>query len=176
MESVVENEVPQRETSDESGEKGTWQFTESVLIDEKRTSILRAIEKANEIKLVKKSRALYWSADRTIGIACTISKRYENKNFLYWYAYHPAWQEFLSKTTKGFFVLGCMDMNMAFAIPLQIIQARLIDLNTTTKNGKTYWHIQIQQMKGNSFRMQVHKSGKHLDLAPYMVNILANLQ
>jgi hypothetical protein len=171
VESVVENESPQEETSEETtGEKGNWQFTETALIDEKRNNILRAVERANDVKLVKKSRALYWSADRSIGIACTISKRYQNKNFLYWYAYHPGWQEFLVKATRGFFVLGGMDLNIAFAIPLHIIQSKLVELNTTTKNGKTYWHIQIQELKGE-FRMQVHKTGKHLDLAPYIVNI-----
>jgi hypothetical protein len=171
VETVVENEShaddsPQTTTA---GEKGTWQFTESALIDEKRSGILRAVEKLNDVKLVKKSRALYWSADRSIGIACTISKRYENKNFLYWYAYHPGWQDFLSKTTQGFFVLGCMNLNIAFVLPLKIIESKLGDLNTTTKDGKTYWHIQIQQVVENEFRMQVHKTGNHLDLAPYIV-------
>jgi len=172
VESAVESEVPQEEESDESNtDKGTWEFTETALIDEKRRNILRAIEKINDVKLVKKSRALYWNSDRSIGIACTISKRYFGKNFLYWYAYHPAWQDFLNKTSKGFFVLGGMDLNAAFAIPVEVIQGKLAELNTTTKNGKTYWHIQIQQTEGGDFRMQCQKTGNHLDLAPHTINI-----
>ena len=172
VESVVENESPQQETStEESGEKGNWEFTESALIDEKRTNILRAIERINDVKLVKKSRALYWTSDRSLGVACTISKRYYGKNFLYWYAYHPGWQDFLSKTNKGYFALGGMDLNVAFSIPLDVIQSKLPELNTTTKNGKTYWHIQIQQPDDGNFRMQCQKTGNHLDLTPFVVNI-----
>jgi hypothetical protein len=172
VENAIESEQPKEENPDaNTGEKGSREFTESALIDDKRTSILRAIEKINEVKLVKKSRALYWSADRSIGIACTISKRYYGKNFLYWYAYHPAWQDFLTKTNKGHFALGGMDLNVAFSIPLDVIQRKLVELNTTTKNGKTYWHIQIQQTEEGKFRMQCQKTGKHLDLTPYTVNI-----
>lgn len=172
VENAIESEIPKDERSDQDkSEKGNWEFTESALIDEKRTNILRAIEKTNDVKLVKKSRALYWSSDRSIGIACTISKRYEGKNFLYWYAYHPAWEDFLAKTNKGYFALGCMDLNVAFSIPVTVMQNKLIELNTTTKNGKTYWHIQIQQSDNDSFRMQCQKTGNHLDLMPYIVNI-----
>jgi hypothetical protein len=172
VENAVDSEQPQEENPNEvTGEKSTWEFTESSLIDEKRTNILRAVEKINDVKLVKKSRALYWTSDRSIGIACTISKRYWGKNFLYWYAYHPAWQDFLSKSEKGFFSLGGMDLNVAFSIPREVIQNKLSELNTTTKNGKTYWHIQIQQTDDGKFRMQCQKTGHHLDLTPYMITI-----
>lgn len=172
VESAVDSEQPQEENPDEAtNEKGSWEFTESALIDGMRTNILRAVEKINDVKLVKKSRALYWSSDRSVGIACTISKRYFGKNFLYWYAYHPAWQEFLAKSDKGFFALGGMDLNVAFAIPLDVIQHKLTELNTTTKNGKTYWHIQIKQTEKGTFQLQCQKTGNHMDLTPYTVNI-----
>lgn len=87
------------------------------------------------------------------------------------YAYHPAWQDFLTRTTNGYFALGGMDLNIAFSIPLDVIQSKLPELNTTTKNGNTYWHIQIQQPDGGDFRMQCQKTGKHLDLAPHVINI-----
>lgn len=172
VENVVENESPQKETSEEpTGERGTWVFTESALIDEKRTNILRTLGELNNVKLVKKSRALYWSSDRSVGIACTISKRYEGLTYHYWYAYHQGWQEFLSKTERGYFVLGCMDLSIAFAIPSSIIESKLDELNTTTRDGKTYWHIQIPPPNGNSYRIQCHKSGDHLDLGPYVINL-----
>jgi hypothetical protein len=171
VESVLESEKPKQEISEKTaGEKGTWEFTDATLIDEKRTNILRALEKLNKIKLVKKSRALYWNSDRSVGVACTISKRYEGKAFLYWYAFHPSWEEFLTKTVNGYFVLGCMDMDVAFSIPLEIIQNKLVELNTTTKDGKTYWHIQVSQPRDNKFFLQCQKSGNHLDLMPYLVN------
>ena len=172
VENAVESEVPQEERPDASpADKSTWEFTESALIDEKRINILRAIEKITDVKLVKKSRALYWSSDRSVGIACTISKRYYGKNFLYWYAYHPGWQDFLTKTNDGYFTLGGMDLNIAFTIPRDVIESKLSELNTTTKNGKTYWHIQIQETDGGIFSLQCQKTGNHLDLTPYIINI-----
>lgn len=172
VENAIDIELPQEEDPDTTtGDKGTWEFTESALIDEKRTKILRAIEKINDVKLVKKSRALYWSSDRSIGVACTISKRYWGKSFHYWYAYHPAWQDFLGNSGKGYFALGGMDLDVAFAIPLKIIQSKLPELNTTTKNEKTYWHIQILRTDQGDFRMQCQKSGDHLDLMPYTINV-----
>lgn len=171
VENAVESELPHDGNPDEeTGDKGTWEFTETALIDEMRSKILGAIERINEAKLIKKSRALYWTNDRALGIACTISKRYIEKNFLYWYAYHPGWQDFLAKNENGYFALGGMDLNIAFAIPRDVIENKLPELNTTTKNGKTYWHIQIQEADG-SFRLQCQKTGQHLDLTRYIINI-----
>ena len=47
-----------------------------------------------------------------------MSKRYAGKNQApYWYADHPQWDTFLGEADRGFFVLGCMDLEMAFAVP-----------------------------------------------------------
>ena len=172
VESVVENvaTAPQEESVDKTNrEKGVWDFTETALIDEKRTRILQKMQEVENVKLVKKSRALYRSPDLSVGIACTISKRYTGKSFRYWYAYHRPWQSFLLKCTNGYFVLGCMDLEFAFAIPATVIESRLPELNTTTKDGKTYWHIQIIQSNAEAYSLQCHKTGNHMDLTPYIV-------
>lgn len=170
VENLIESETPHDEAQENvADEKGTWVFTETAIIDEKRTNILRTLGEINKTKLVKKSRALYWSADRSVGIACTISKKYERKAFDYWYAYHPHWDEFLSKTEKSYFVLGCVDIDIAFAIPHQIIKTKLPELNTTTKNGKTYWHIQIPKTPENQYYLNCQKTGEHVDLSPFIV-------
>src|SRR6202035_4557049 len=69
--------------------KGTWEFTDSKLLQAKREEIVSAASKKIGEKLIRKSASLYWSSDHFVRIACTISKRYTAKGpYKYWYAYH----------------------------------------------------------------------------------------
>ena len=59
-----------------------------------RSRVLVAIATKHGAQLVAHKRALYWSADRSLRVACSVSKYYE-RNGYYWYAYHPAWDQVL---------------------------------------------------------------------------------
>src|SRR5206468_1492303 len=109
-----------------------------------------------------KSRALFWNAEHETRIACSISKRYP-KSYLYWYAYHPEWNQFLQEAKEAYFVLGCMDLDIAFAIPLKVIAAHLDSLNTTTTSKKTYWHIHIIEDDDEKFAIPL-RNGKPLSI------------
>jgi hypothetical protein len=110
-----EEGIPAVEAENES--KGVWQFTDSGLLQAKREQIIAGVEKAFQTKLIKRSRALYWDASHAMCVATTISKRYTRRpSHPYWYAYHPQWDEFLQEGTQSFLVLGCMDLNFAFAM------------------------------------------------------------
>lgn len=131
--------------------KGTWHFTDAQLLQAKREDVIAALGRRETASLVRKSRALYWNAQRDVRAACSMSKRYAGKNQApYWYAYHPQWDTFLSEADHGFFVLGCMDLEMAFAVPHAVVKPLLPSLNTTTnKTGTTYWHVHlIEQPQG----------------------------
>jgi hypothetical protein len=112
------------------------------VIEALRQRIIIALIKQEGIPLIKKSQALYWSPDdnRDLRAACTISKHYERTED-YWYAYHPDWDKFLKEARKGYYVLGCVDLNTAFVVPREWIQARLSDLYISTKGKNSYWHI-----------------------------------
>ena len=90
---------------------------------------------------VKKSRALYWTADKAARAAITISKEYASGNF--WYAYHEDWDEFLSEGAVGLFVLGCVGRSEAFAVPFDWIHKRTGLLNVTEREGKNHFHIHL---------------------------------
>jgi hypothetical protein len=64
---------------------------------------------------VKESRALYWSADKLLRAAVTVSKHYGESG--YWYAYHDTWDKFLSEGKQGLYVLGCVGRDEALVIP-----------------------------------------------------------
>lgn len=126
-----------------------WEFTDSAILDKKRSDIIDALSQKIGAKLMRKSRALYWDASHEKRLACSISKRY-TRGAAYWYAYHPQWDEFLGEAKSGFFVLGCMDLSCAFAILLDVVRKHLDALNTTTTNkGRTYWHIHLIENDGD---------------------------
>ena len=118
----------------------TQQHTPSEIISAVRAKVVAALSESYA-PLVKKSRALYWSLDKSIRVAITISKRYEGGD--YWYAYHPDWDTFLSQANKGFFVLGCVDRDEAFVIPFEWIHSRLAAFYTTERDDRMYWHISL---------------------------------
>jgi hypothetical protein len=144
-----------------------WEFTDFAVLDKKRSIIIEAMDQKIGAKLIKKSRALFWDASHEARVACSISKRYP-KSYLYWYAYHPEWNSFLQEGQQSYFVLGCMDLEFAFAIPLKVIAAILAELNTTTTSKKTYWHVHIVEVNDGGFAIPLH-GGKQLELDQFKV-------
>jgi hypothetical protein len=144
--------------AEEGSAKGTWEFTDSTLLQSKRESIIAAIGREKGIPLIRKSRALFWSADHKVRAACSVSKRYVKRgSYPYWYAYHPQWDEFLGHADRSFFALGCMDLDIAFAIPHRELAPRLGALNTTTKDdGTQYWHIHLINKGDGSYALLLH--------------------
>jgi len=167
-EAVIPNEG---RVLDQSGEKKyEFEFTEAQLLESKRQRILSTLEKLKSLKVVKKSPAQYWTADRSFRVVCTISKRYKNRQFPYWYSYHEKWDEFLDKGSEGYFVLGCIDLSRAFAIPILEMHRICPDLRrTTTKPNDPYWHIDIAESEGVVYSLVTSHRGNTLDLTPYQV-------
>ena len=153
VESVAEGVSPEEEeeadTQKNEGEdiKSTWQFTDSSILQAKRDQIVAALSHQHGSSVIKKSRAFYWSSGHLIRAACTISKRYTRKGGLhYWYAYHTQWDDFLREASHGYLVLGCMDRNDAFAIPVDVFRPLMETLNiTSNEDGTHYWHIQLTE-------------------------------
>ena len=172
VEAALDTENPTEVQRTEGGERtGSWEFTDREVIDSLRERILKKIERTHDIKLIKKSRALYSTSDRRVGVACTISKFYEDSSVKYWYAHHTPWQEFLENAQLGFLALGCINLSTAFIIPSDLMRENLSYLNTTTRNGKTYWHIHIQQKPEGGYRMLTPGAESHMNLDPFVLHV-----
>lgn len=147
-----------------SANEGTakQQHTSPEIIASIRANIIAALS-AKYSPLVKKSRALYWSADKSMRVVVTVSKRYGESG--YWYAYHLPWDEFLSEGQPGLYVLGCVDRNEAFAIPYEWIHARVESLNVTEgEDGKLkHWHILVDPTDNGQLVLRL-KNGKNESL------------
>ncbi|SHJ77536.1 hypothetical protein SAMN02745911_3286 [Aureimonas altamirensis DSM 21988] len=169
----TENYIPEAGTNPERSEsKDNWEFTDRELLQAKRDTVITALGQREGASLVRKSRALYWNAAHSIRAACAMSKRYTGRNQApYWYAFHPQWDEFLEKVERAYFVLGCMDLDCAFAIPHAELKTLLPSLHTTKReNGTHYWHIHLIG-EGDDLTMVVPKREGNLDLSPFRVSL-----
>jgi hypothetical protein len=169
---IVEAAIEKIETPESPTETvpSGWQFTDAAVLDNKRNEIIDAMSRKVGSKLIKKSRATYWDADHAVRVACSISKRYTRGAYSYWYAYHPKWDTFLGEAKTAYFVLGCMDLPHAFAIPLDVMRRQLEILNTTTTDKNyTYWHVHlIDTPQGVAL---VLPTAGHLSLDEYRVQL-----
>jgi hypothetical protein len=165
-----EDEPPQPDASAEK-EKSEWNFTDSALLQGKREEIVIALSKREDTPLIRKSRALYWNPNHDVRAAFTVSKRYAKKGGpAYWYAYHPQWRDFLGEVDRGYLVLGCMDRNEAFAVPVGQFHPLLAALNTTEKeDGSFYWHLHLFEDQFGKVSLTLSKQRKSLPLLPFVL-------
>jgi hypothetical protein len=173
---VAQDTSDQPEEDEQSGplEKGKsgWEFTDIGLLDSKRAKIIDAMSTKMATKLIRRSRALFWDTTHDVRVVCSISKRYMKRSSEpYWYAYHPQWDEFLREGIESFFVLGCMDLDFAFAIPRKTIHENLGGLHTTTTERSTYWHVHIGESEDNQYVLLLPKLSSHLALTDFRVQL-----
>jgi hypothetical protein len=155
------------ETGDEvEGRGSSWQFTPAEELDAKRDALLARFYSSHNASRRRITRSKYLDDSKNIRVTCTISKRYQRDYQPYWYAFHPAWLEFLEQGSEGYLILGCMDRIDGFALPLDVVRSKLQCLNTTEAEGKHYWHISLQ-IDGDDVFLNMSKTGERLSLSPY---------
>lgn len=174
VETVTEAEefgglAPSNTTADLSTETTkAWEFTDAALLQEKRNLIIDALSRYEKVNLIKRTRALYWDASHMVRVACTISKRYTKRGgYPYWYAHHPAWEDFLAEGERAFLALGCMDLAVAFVVPWDTLHSILDGLNTTRREDNFYWHIHLAEFEPGELAILIPKRGTVLRLGQY---------
>lgn len=173
IDEASETESEDKDENVETGEKkSTWVFTDAKVLDSLRKRIIESFGNLKGNQLIKKTRATYWSTDRKFRAVCSISKRYEREGQRYWYAYHPKWDDFLKDADDSYLILGCVDMERAFAIPRDELLPNLSFLNMTEKpEGKSYWHLSIAEPEDGSYQLVLPKKNSSFDLNAYLVDI-----
>lgn len=137
----------------------------TLMLLKKRKAIIAAMSSRLGDSLVQTSLAMYQNSDGEKRVACTISKRYESRT-PYWYAYHPRWDDFLRDGAEGYFVLGCIDLNIAFSIPRLVINKIIFDLHVSKTKKSQYWHVHIgEPAEGEYVLIIPHKN--NVSLKPY---------
>jgi hypothetical protein len=170
---TVEPEFVEEEDEGSAKRKGVWRFTEAAQLRAKREDAVAALSAREAVVLRAETVAKYGSADGLVRAVVAVSKRYVDRGaILYWYAYHPEWDAFLADGKKGFFLLGCMDRNKAYAVPRSVIEPHLSEVNTTVRarTGKLHWHIQLVE-RGGELAMLLPKRDDALSIEPYAIDL-----
>ncbi|RYG99936.1 MAG: hypothetical protein EON58_02055 [Alphaproteobacteria bacterium] len=150
----------------EDKQTGVWVFTPSEVLDAKRKDLLKRFFITHGEAYSRITRAQYLAESTNVRAVCSISKRYDRDYQPYWYAFHPAWLEFLEGGSSGFLVLGCMDRDEGYALPVKMLQGLVEKLNRTEKSDRFYWHIALLIEDGKVF-LNMSKTGEKLDLTPF---------
>lgn len=147
------------------------QHTPPQTMDALRRRIISSLAERDGISLIAHKRAQFWTPDHDVRAACTVSKRYEgNEN--YWYAYHPQWDDFLSAANIGYFILGCLDKEIAYVLPHAEIARHLSDLNTTTtSDGRTYWHIKLEDDDKAGMSLILQGDGRRKPVSEFVLSL-----
>ena len=146
------------------------QHTAPRTLDSLRNRIISALADRDGISLIAHKRAQFWTPDHDGRVICTISKRYDGATN-YWYAYHPQWDEFLRAGSFGYFVLGCVDKKVAYVLPHAEISGQLPELNTTSRNGRTYWHIHLEDGQEEGMSLILRGDGKRRSIAAFELRL-----
>lgn len=166
-EKIVESDAG-LDGGDNAGEKvsGAWQFTPAGELESKRSELLQRFYGARGLTFRRVTRGKYLDDAKNVRVTCTISKRYERDYQPYWYAFHPAWMEFLIEGSEGFLLLGCMDRHEGYALPAEFVRSKLDSLNKTEKADRYYWHLALQ-LEGGQLLLNMTKTGERISIEPF---------
>lgn len=154
-----------------NGSEGQTRTTSEAL-SVMRRRIVSALQVKLGVPLVQRRRAFFESSDGADRVCVSISKRYEREYQPYWYAYHPAWNDFIGSAKNGYFVLGCMDRNEAFALPKPTLDTFLPKLNQTVReDGTAYWHVVITTLESGELALYSSKTGDKIPLKPFAITL-----
>lgn len=146
--------------------KNTGSFPKPVDFHEACISRFGAKER---IALVRQSRSMYVSPDQSIGIVCAVSKQHTQRGGMFWFAFHPHQDSFLTNIKHGYLVLGCGSPERILAIPYQKLKPLLGDLWTTERdNGARYWHIRLCQ-QDDKLLLDRKKGKGRVDVTSYLL-------
>ena len=130
-EEIEESEIEQQE-AEETGE--TFDHTTKYHPVNFHEGCVERIQKHLQTPLIKKSRSSYTTADNTIGIICSISKRHGTEaSPKYWFAFHPYYDDFLATYSQSYIAYGCGAASKVVLIPYEVFKPLVPDFWKTEK-------------------------------------------
>lgn len=121
-------------------------------IEGRRSAMIAALGARENVELNKVGGASYQSRDGAIRAVFALSKRHEGPRPHYWYGHSPERRKFLSKGVSSFVVLGCIDRDVAYAIPNKQIDRVLDRLHRT---GTRHWHVVLGEVEGGGLKLLI---------------------
>jgi hypothetical protein len=161
-EDVKKEETIQDEISGDEGGK------HSTPVDFRESCLVR-LQKHLGVVLVKRSAALYSTADEKIGLVCLNSRTYEMSGQMgYWFGFRLLQKEAIEKYKTGLVVFGCGSPQRIIAVPAKQFLNWLPNLNVTDNGDAFYWHVHMRE-KGNRYVLKTKEGGESQDLTQYLL-------
>jgi hypothetical protein len=131
------NDIYIDEQADLTKQKGTWKFTDGVVLDAKRDQMMQSLSRRENVQLTRKG-ALCRDESGEFRAIVTVSKRHARHSAPYWYRYADEWLAFLSQGPNSHLVFGSVDRDSAYAVPAIEMDRIVAELNRTPDS---HWHV-----------------------------------
>jgi len=159
-----EEEIP--ETGEEDGgEERKPKFTPVAF----HAACVVRIEERLGRALLKRSRASFSSADKSLAVVCIVSKEHTTGTQTgYWFAFHPHQKEFLESAAEAYLALGCGSAHLTLLVPFTDFAPWLEGMNITKRDDRFYWHIIVARQEGR-FRLRRKSGQRQIELEQYLL-------
>ncbi len=121
--------------------------------------------------LIKRSRGNYANPEGTLRLTCQVSKEHQKYSSgpVYWFGFHGHYVEWLSSAETSYAAFGCGSEANLLLIPFHEFEEFLDGLNTTEKENRKYWHVQVHNEDGKYILRR--KTGfDHIDVSKYILS------
>jgi hypothetical protein len=94
------------------------------------------------IRLTRRRRSLFETADDKVRAVISVSKRYDRDYQSYWYAYYDSQRAYLIETKDAYLVLCALDTSRFWAVPSAVVETLIPAMNSTKRSeDEIYWHV-----------------------------------
>lgn len=136
-------------------------------LEDFRLQVAVAISDAAGVRLTKRRRSWFESADGATRAIVAVSKRYQRDYQSYWYGVYDTQRQFLAEGSRSFVALCAQDTHRIWSVPFDVFENLAETMNVTVRpDGQTYAHV-LTKLSGDTCLL-VTQSGE-FDLAPYEI-------
>jgi hypothetical protein len=134
-----------------------------------KDACLERLQKNFGVVLVRRSAALYSTADNKFGVICLNSREYGHAQHLgYWFGFRIAQRDAIKQFEKGYVVFGCGSAEKIIAAPAKLILGWLNMLNVTENESSYFWHFHISEEK-NRYLLRTKEGNESKDLTEFLL-------
>jgi hypothetical protein len=119
---------------------------------------------------VRRSSTIRSSPDGTIVVACLVSNDYSRDSGATgnWYSFHPYKKDELEQGAEAYVALGCGSEATILLIPFDTFVTWLGDMDSSSNEGRFYWHVRIERAARSSSLQIKHGRGR-VDVSPFLL-------
>lgn len=127
------------------------------------------LENSLDVSLIKQSRSMYLTPDRSTRAWIAVSKLHGRKGKeIYWFAFHPHQQATLKDAEQAFVVLGCASAEILFVIPYEEFEKYLDKMWITEREDNMYWHVKVEVKDGKYFLL-LRQGEENPDISAFLL-------